>query len=172
MSSDTIGNLYSDFVVDEVFYISRLGKVRSFTRNGRTSTARPDAACDDCPTPAPTPPPPTPAPPTPPPPTPPPPTPEPPTPPPPTPEPEFRYLFTAAIGSFPCGFNLGTIDVWGYPGTPTYFATGYTYYQSDGFYLNENGTESFPYYTDGLYAYTLTSFGTVWNQMGYCGPND
>jgi hypothetical protein len=81
----------------------------------------------------------------------------------------FVYLFTAAIGSYPCGSDLGVIDVWGYSGTPTYFTLGYTYYQSNGLYLNENGTESYPYYTDNQpESFTLTSFGTVYSGQGSC----
>jgi hypothetical protein len=81
----------------------------------------------------------------------------------------FVYLFTACIGSYPCGCDLGTVDVWGYSGTPTYFTVGYTYYQSNGLYLNENGTESYPYYTDNQpESFTLTSFGTVYNGQGSC----
>lgn len=109
LSSATIGNVFSDMQPSETFWISRLGKVRQFTRNGRTSTASPDLACADCPTPPPptpappTPPPPTPAPPTPPPPTPPPPTPPPPTPPPPTPAPLPIYNSVyLSSGTNPC----------------------------------------------------------------------
>jgi hypothetical protein len=102
-------SVYVDLIVEEVFYISRLSKARSFTRNSRTATGRPNSPCTDCATPPPptppppTPPPPTPAPPTPPPPTPPPPTPPPPTPPPPTPAPLPIYNSVyLSSGTNPC----------------------------------------------------------------------
>jgi hypothetical protein len=79
------------------------------------------------------------------------------------------YLFTASIGSYPCGSNLGSIAVYGNTGTPAYFTTGYTYYQSDGNYLNWAGNTSYPYYVDNQPAsFTLTNTGTVWNGQGYC----
>jgi hypothetical protein len=79
------------------------------------------------------------------------------------------YLFTACIGSYPCGCDLGTIPVYGYAGTPSYFTVGYTYYQSDGNYLNYAGSTSYPYYVDNQpESFTLTTVGTVWNGQGSC----
>ena len=81
----------------------------------------------------------------------------------------LQLMFTACIGSYPCGCDLGTIGVYGYLGTPAYFTVGYTYYQSNGLYLNENGTESYPYYVDNQpESFTLTSFGTVYSGQGSC----
>jgi hypothetical protein len=54
LGSDIIGNLYGDFTANQVFYVSRLGKVRVFTRNGSLFNASPDDVCSDCPTAAPT----------------------------------------------------------------------------------------------------------------------
>jgi hypothetical protein len=82
----------------------------------------------------------------------------------------FSYLFTATIGSYPCGSDLGSINVYGYTGTPLYFTTGYTYYQSDGNFLNYTGSTSYPYFVDNQpQSFTLTTSGTIWNSQGYCG---
>jgi hypothetical protein len=84
--------------------------------------------------------------------------------------PSLIYLFTAQKGSYPCGTDLGIVTVYGYSGTPTYFATGQTYYQSDGNYLNYDGSTSYPYYQDeNQDSFTLTTSGTVWSGQGYCG---
>jgi hypothetical protein len=83
--------------------------------------------------------------------------------------PSLAYLFTATIGSYPCGYDLGSVAVYGYSGTPTYFTVGYTYYQSDGNYLNYTGSTSYPYYVDNQpESFTLTTVGTVWNGQGSC----
>ena len=98
-------------------------------------------------------------------------------PPPPTPAPTegggLIYLFTATIGSYNCGSDIGSIAVYGDPFTPQYFTVGYTYYQSDGQYLNWNGSNTYPWYTDeDPSTYTITTYGTVWNGGGFCGAQD
>jgi hypothetical protein len=82
--------------------------------------------------------------------------------------PSIQYLFTVSVGSYGCGSDLGSVAVYGYPGTPNYLTTGYSYYLSNGNYLNYNGTNSYPYFSDSA-SYTIDpNNGTVWNGGGSC----